>query len=290
MKITDNFMFYNEFDILEIKLNIMGDYVDRFNIVETDRTHSGLPKDFNLEKQWDRYTKWHHKINYIKVSGFESQPNAWDNERANRDLVALGWEDLTDEDVIIISDCDEITRPQALQYIRVTDYDYYALKMPIFYFKFNYMLTNDIDGFTVWPIAYRGVKSKGLKPSQMRRGWDETNNRDRSHFKKGAIVNHAGWHFSWYGEKEDIERKIRSYAHTEFNNDKVLGSLDVDDCIARGDDHLKRNMVKWKKINFDEYFPKYLRDNKEKYSKYILDGEQPISDFIPQTIMSIEDM
>ena len=290
MRIIENFMFYNEFEMLEVKLNIMGDYVDQFNIVEIDKTHSGQPKEFNLEKQWDRYAKWHHKINYIKVSDFQCQPDSWDNERGHRNLATLAWNDITDEDVIIISDCDEIIRPEALKYIRESNFDYYGLMMPLFYFKFNYMLTNDVDGFTVWPIAYRGIKSKGLIPSQLRRGWNDRQTRDRSHFKNGVIVNHAGWHFSWFGDDEHIAKKIKSFAHTEFNNDHILGDLNIDNCIERGDDHLKRGMVKWKKVKFDNYFPQYLLDNKEKYSTRILDSDEPVTNFIGTPLMTVEGM
>jgi len=290
MRIIENFMFYNEFDMLEIKLNIMGDHVDQFNIVEIDKTHSGQPKEFNLEKQWNRYAKWHSKINYIKHSNFECKPDSWDNERANRNLATLGWNDITDEDVIIISDCDEIIRPETLQYIRETNFDYYGLTMPIFYFKFNYMLTDDMDAFTVWPTAYRGIKSKGLIPSQLRRGWNEKGTRDRNHFKNGVIVNHAGWHFSWFGNNEHITKKIKSYAHTEFNNENILGDLNIDDCINRGDDHLKRGMTKWKKTKFDNYFPQYLLDNQSQYSNCILDSEVPVTNYFNAPIMSIENM
>jgi beta-1,4-mannosyl-glycoprotein beta-1,4-N-acetylglucosaminyltransferase len=68
VKIVDTFLFWNEFDILELRLRETYDYIDEFVIVECDYTFTGKYKGYGLEKHKDRYAKWWDKVTYIKVS------------------------------------------------------------------------------------------------------------------------------------------------------------------------------------------------------------------------------
>lgn len=67
MKIYDCFTFFNELDLLELRLAELYNYVDYFVIVEADKTHSGKPKEFILEKNFSRYARWRNKIIHLKV-------------------------------------------------------------------------------------------------------------------------------------------------------------------------------------------------------------------------------
>jgi len=260
MRIFDTFMFWNEFDLLELRLSEHYDQVDRFDIIECDRTYSGLYKGFNLENQLERYSKWMDKINYVKVSDSPTHTNPWDNETWQRNQMVRAWADIEKDDVILMSDLDEIIRPETLKYIRETDYDFYGLAMPMFYFRFNYM---DITDNYPWRgVAYRGYK--GI-PNDMRF--------NESKVTKGRSIelHHAGWHFSWLGNDEFVKNKLKSFSHSELNIPSIIDNIDVEKSIARGRDHFRPNEI-WGPVILDEYFPKTILNNQDKYKDYIVQG------------------
>jgi hypothetical protein len=268
VKIVDTFMFWNEYDLLEIRLSEHYEHVDRFDIIECDHTYSGRYKGFNLESRLDRYSQWMDKINYIKVSDCPVFPNSWDNEAWQRNQMTRAWDDVGGDDVILLTDLDEIVRPEALKFIRETDYNFYGLAMPMFYFKFNYM---DITDNYPWRgLAYRGYKGV---PNDMRFKADS--------MPKGKSIelHHAGWHFSWLGNDEFVKEKLKSFSHTELNIPSVVDNVNIEQSIARGRDHFRPNEV-WGAVKLDDYFPKTIRNNQEKYKDYIVqNGTKSVQDY-----------
>lgn len=279
MKVVDSFMFHNEFDILELRLSILYNHVDRFVIVEGNHTHSGLYKGFHLEEQLERYKQWADKIVYIKADGGNSS-DAWANEHWQRDQMTRGWSDLGDSDVILISDCDEIIRPEAVKFIRETNYSWYGLYMPAFYFKFNYLDTKQDWHYKTWGRAYRGFKGT---PHHMRyMGAGEIPG-------KYIKIHHAGWHFGWLGDNDFVKQKLKSFCHTEWNIPRIVDNVDIDRHISEGRDHARPENVTWVKVDIDNYFPKEITDNKEKYSKYILPNVgKTVRDYWPKQILETE--
>jgi len=262
MKVIDSIMFCNEFDILELRLNIMADYVDQIVIVECDRTFSGIYKGFNLETQWNRYKQWHNKINYIKVENSSPHDDAWANEDWQRDQMALGWQHIENDDVILFCDCDEIVRPEAIEFIRKTNYNWYGLYMPAFYFKFNYLDTKQDWHYKVWGRAYRGWQGM---PRHMRyMGAGEIPN------GTSIKLHHAGWHFGWIGNEDFIKNKIRSFSHQEINTPNIIDNINIDKHITEGRDHFRPENTTWVVVDLDDYFPKHILDNKSLYQQYIL--------------------
>lgn len=262
MKVIDTIMFCNEYDMLEMRLKIMAEHVDKIVIVECDKTFTGVYKGFNLEKQLDRFAPWMHKIDYIKVSD-SPVGNAWVAEEWQRDQFARGWNNVNDNDVILISDCDEIIRPAAIDFIRNTDYNWYGLYMPAFYFKLNYMDTKPDWHYKVWGRAYRGIK---VPPHRMRyMGANEVPG------TTSIKLHHAGWHFGWYGNEEFARNKIQSFSHTELNRPEILNNININKHIAEGRDHFRPENVTWTGVNLDSYFPDEILNNKEQYKDFILD-------------------
>lgn len=280
MKIVDSTMFYNEFDILELRLRIMYDQVDRFVIVESDYTHSGKYKGFKLEEHKERYSQWWDKICYIKGNMPQRLTNAWDREHWQRDLMSQGWDDVDGDDVILVSDLDEIVRPETLQFIRSTDYGYYGLYMPAFYFKFNYLDTKQDWHYKVWGRAYRGFKTL---PQHMRLiGVGETPGK---HIK----LHHAGWHFGWLGDNDFVKTKLQSFAHTEWDKPEIVNNVDIDRHIAEGRDHVRPENITWVPVNLDDYFPKEIVDNKDRYSSLILPNSgKSVKDYWTKDILEKE--
>lgn len=277
MKIVDSISFYNELDILEIRLATMYDHVDRFVIVESDKTFTGLYKGYNLEKNWDRYKQWADKIHYVKIVGL-TLPDPWKNEFWQNSQTHQGWYDLTDEDVVIVGDCDEIVRPEAIEFLKKTDYDFYGFMTPMSYFRFNYVDCFDNNG--IWPRAFRGYRD-------FENTW---NMRFMNEIPGGKNVNlqHAGWHLSWQGDEQAALTKLKSFSHSELNIPKITDNLNIDRMIAEKKDHIHQ-ADGWRVVKLDEYFPKAILENKEKYAKYILpDSDKTVRDFYPAEICSID--
>jgi hypothetical protein len=280
MRIIDSTIFYNEFDLLELRLSEYYDHVDRFVIVESDRSFTGIYKGYNLEKHFDRYSKWADKIVYIKVVHPNQGGNAWQYEEWQRDQMTLGWSDCGADDVILVSDVDEIVRPEALQFIRNTNYDFYGLYMPAFYFKFNYMDAKPDWHYKVWGRAYRGIRLQ--QPHKMR----YTNSIPGA---RNINLHHAGWHFGWLGDEEFAKTKIKSFSHQEINRADILDNIDIDRHIAEGRDHFRPENVTWHTVDMDEYFPKTILNNREKYEQFILpDSGKIVRDFWPNEILEWE--
>lgn len=254
MKIVDTFLFWNEFDILELRLAEHYDYVDEFVIVECDHTFTGKFKGHTLDQNRNRYAKWWDKVNYIKVSDPPNTGNPWDNEKWQRGQFSQGWKNLGKDDVIIVSDVDEIIRPSALEQIRNTNYDVYVLNMTLFYLRYNYVCLN-----YPWEKvrAFRGFRDHGETMRQMR----------TFPGKNVCTIEHAGWHFSWLGNDAEVTNKIKSFSHYEFNNSNFLGKLNVSKSIQNNQNHFDMPMSK---VKLDEYFPKALLENLDKYSSLIL--------------------
>jgi hypothetical protein len=277
MRVIDTVMFWREFDILELRMNIIGDKVDKFVLVECDRTYTGVYKGFNLEKQWDRYAKWHDKIEYIKVENSPAWNDPWENERWQRNQMKLGWQDVTPDDVVMVCDCDEIIRPEAIDYIKNSNYSLYKLMMPGFYYKFNYM--DMAEHYSPWGRAYRGFMCDG---NDMRYTDDVPK-------EQTITVHHAGWHFGWMGDEEFVKNKTQSFSHREFDTPQIINNINIDRQIAEGRDHFRPHKVTWSPVKFDSYYPEYLLNNKDKYSQYIIpDGNQSVRDVWPQELLELQ--
>jgi|APCry1669191860_1035381.scaffolds.fasta_scaffold00066_22 hypothetical protein len=277
MKIIDTTLFWNEFDILELRLAQHYDYVDKIVIVECDRTYSGLYKGFTLETQLNRYTKWWDKVQHIKVSNSPTYSNPWDNEHWQRDHMMIGWQDVGKDDVILLSDLDEIVRPEAFEYIRNTNYDLYGLFMPAFYFKFNYVDAKPDWHYKVWGRAFRG--GPYIAGHRMRYTNDIPG-------RSRIALHHAGWHFGWMGDENFAKYKVKSFSHNEYNQPHVIENFNIEKHISDGTDHIRPHNVTWHTVNLDEYFPKIILDNKEKYANLILpDSGKTVQDYWPGGII-----
>lgn len=280
-KIYDCFTFYNEFDILELRLQEHWDYVDKFVIAEANTTHQGNPKDFLLEQNWDRFKPYADKIVHIKVDDMPQHANAWVPENFQRNALARGLMDADESDVILVSDCDELVRDAAFEYIKESEHDLFATRIPLFYFKLNYMMYQPNQTL----IGAIGVRRKFLQTPQrirdmgvglMQRPWDYNDGRQCS-------IPHAGWHFSYFGNDDHVKNKIKSFAHQETNNEYILNQVNLEDIFKnkRGLD-ANNTTEKFEIVEVDEYFPNTVVNNLEKYSDFIIpNAEANVLDFLP---------
>lgn len=268
-QIYDCFTFYNELDLLELRLAELYDHVDHFVLVEANTTFTNKPKPFFFEENKLRYTKWLDKIIHIKVTDMPQSSDAWINDRFQRDQIFRGIENADADDLIIISDLDEIIRPQAIEFMRDSEQELFALRMPIFNFKLNYMKLTP-DRYNIWAMAGQRHLFDHIKPDAFRQLRFQF--MSSSGITNGCqIVEHGGWHFGYMGDREWLLDKAQNFAHTEVNTPEFLAQIDPESSIAKRTSWKQDSDDVYEIVTVDGYLPKSLV-NTVKYSEYILDN------------------
>ena len=262
MKIFDCFMFHNEFDVLELRLKEHWDYVDYFVIAEANVTHQGNTKEFLLEQNWDRVKDYQDKIIYIKVDDMPNDPDPWVLEHFQRNALSRGLETATDQDIIAISDCDELLKKSTWQAIKEdTEGTCWACKSFMFQFRLNYLLISEMASYRyiIHNMIQRGGKT--MSPQLIREMRDALPENAR-------IIEHAGWHFSYLGDTEFAIQKLTSYAHKEFSH--LAKHVHVERSVEL---KVGVNPPSWEKfeyIKLDNYFPETVLNDLDRWKKYII--------------------
>ena len=267
----DCFTFFNELDLLEIRLNVLNDVVDKFVIVEADRTFSNRLKPLIFAEHRERFRMFSGKIVHVVIDMFPALGSAWEIEQYQRNAVARGLEGCCDDDVILISDLDEIPSPQkVLEYANTPGVKLFEQKK--FYYFLNYLNVTD-------PVWCQGTKMLSYRDFKTGRGCMEeiydpnfmasvnagvTATRVRL-MKNAVHVKDGGWHFSYIGGYEAIADKIRSFSHQEFNTEAFTSIDRIKRRVDRGEDLFGRD-YRYAALKLDARFPQYIRDHKEKYS------------------------
>lgn len=242
-KIYDGFPFFNELDILEMRLSETYDVVTKFIIVEATKTHSNKPNDKRyFLNNLKRFEKYKDKIIYL-VDNFDGvvANDSWDLERHQRDFMVNGWKGLTDNDVVIVSDCDEIPRPDAIANYKIKD----GLSSFIQRLYYDYLNCYCQEWKAAKILPYSLAKT--MTPCQIR--YTEAPNK----------ISNGGWHFSFMGGAKQIKEKLVSYAHQEYNTPEFLDRIEV--ALDKGEDIFKREGVIKTLVPVDESFPKYILNN-----------------------------
>jgi beta-1,4-mannosyl-glycoprotein beta-1,4-N-acetylglucosaminyltransferase len=264
-------MYFDEDLVLEIRLNTLNEIVDRFVICEATRDHAGNKKDlkFNI----DKFTKFKDKIDYIIVDDMplevKSNRKNWHEnhmrDQFQRNALERGLKKCNPEDWIMISDIDEIPDPKRIRDFNIKN-KYACFLQKNFQSKIN--LLNMSEDF--WP-GTKICQKKNLKSPQWLRNikikkkpfWKLFSDR------QPQLIKDAGWHFSFLKKPESIIKKIRSYSHQEFNTPKFTNKNTIEEKISNGEDLFERN-IKYKAIEIDKSFPKYIINNKEKLKYWIV--------------------
>lgn len=268
MKIIDCFTFFNELELLEFRLKLLSPHVSHFVIAESNLTHAGNPKPYHFEEHKKRFAPWQSQITYIPLqqsagglvfnkneTSYNPQSASWKLENEQRNALSAAATFAADDDMVIISDLDEIPDPAVLKKIGNSTGPV-ALSMLFHYYFFNCQNT----GHERWwngSVVASGKQFKTTTPQQLR---DQRN--DLPRIKKG------GWHFSYLGGIEKIREKIRSFAHTEFNKEEYLNDDNILKAITRGEDIFKREGVSFRFVS-PWYYPDWLRKNMMEYSAFL---------------------
>lgn len=280
MKVYDCFTFFNELDLLEIRLQELYDTVDYFVIAEANMSHSGNPREYCLLANWERFKPWHDKIRYLQIDDFPVTNNSWVREKFQRIALQRGLTDMAPEDLIIISDLDEIPRADIIDLIKVdkNNYERYVLRVPLFRYKFNFlkwhqpvvnpqMIVTRAHAFTN-PEKERDYTHAWLPPAP-----------DVVH------LDHAGWHFSYLGNDSNAVHKLQNFAHTEQNTPEIVNSFSIDRMIQNKCGPNPTDVEKFEYVILDDYFPKCIVDNQEKYKDLIIpNASVSIFNFYPEDV------
>jgi beta-1,4-mannosyl-glycoprotein beta-1,4-N-acetylglucosaminyltransferase len=195
--IIDTFTFYNELDILELRLTVLDPYVDRFVLVESELTHAGGPKELLFERNKKRYVKWLHKITHIivRAEDMPTDTNPWSREKYQRDCILRGLIDVPGDATVMLSDVDEIPDLARISLKTLP----VVIHMWMFEYSFEYLHTGEPWFGTVITTA---ADMKIRTPTFFR---DNRWSFDR--------FTYAGWHLTSFGNAEHVLNKINTYAH-----------------------------------------------------------------------------
>lgn len=298
--VIDLFPFFNELDILKMRLEIMDPLVDRFVIEESRYTFSGDPKELCFEKNREMFSKWLPKIEYIVVD--ERKDDVTTHERdifqKNHLINALknsdGTFNVTDKDIIIVGDVDEIPNPEVIRRI-VENFDskmIYHLAQRMYYAFIN---LEEVSGNLL------SITGEFKDFGEMTDGPREDNPAKRPHRKwlgtkvfsvnnipedgiirireikpedpRSLRIEDGGWHFGYMGSHHEtdvakrISTKVVAAAHQEYNTEDIL--KEARDRLILGQDMFGRN-AHFVRVDIDETYPEYLRENLKEYDYLIL--------------------
>ena len=283
-RVFDVFTFFNELDLLELRLEMLDPYVDKFVLVECVETFSGKQKHLHFSDNKQRFEKYLHKIHHHitftppksfedlqqrilddKTNEFEKQvciqalttsnvPKGelhWLKEFYQKEYIRLAIENAGAEygDLCFVGDLDEIWNPE-LDYSNIENDAVYKLKQLVYVGYLNSKSNEPWAGTTL--TKYENIEGSCL-------------NHLRTPSKtKYTYMNKAGWHFSFMGGEDKMRSKIEAYGHQEFNNDEVKDKVKSN--LDSGKDVLGRSEFYY--VIDESQLPKYLLENKQKYKKF----------------------
>ena len=268
MAIYDCFQYFNEEHIADLRFNILNKFIDYFVIVESTVNHQGKQK--KLQFNIDNYKKFKDKIKYIIVDDTPEnikKPHKGGEslvEQHQRNSLMKVLNKAEDEDLIILSDVDEIPDLNKLNLFNKKNYAVFSQKM--FMYKIN-LLNLDENNWHGSKICLK----KNLKTPQWLRNlkfkkypfWRLDKPRNLQ------IIQNGGWHFAYLQSAENISKKIKSFAHGEFNKEHLSDEEKIKQRIQKGEDVFERGF-KLKRINIDDSFPDFIKQNQSMLKNWIV--------------------
>lgn len=282
-KIYDCFLFFNELDLLDLRLNLLNDIVDKFVIVESSVTFSGKPKKLYFQENKSLFKDFEDKIIHIIIdntpndfynlkyienpvdkkdillnkiikhvnesTGWSRHEKQWGRETFQRESIIMGLGDCSDDDLIMLSDLDEFPNPIEFK-LNIENFNTgvvdFRQKMSFYYVNF--------------------LKEENWSGSKLT-NWYTLKNNSLNLIRQNKLTNkvviNGGWHLSFMGGENRIKDKIDAYAHQEFNNDYIKNNIinninNKTDLFFRGGNFQEINLEK-------EHSEDFLNIIKKKY-------------------------
>ena len=251
--IIDCFPFFNELDLLEVRLNELKDVVDMFVITESTHTFSGIDKPLHFIDNKERF-KGFNIVYTVYKPDKKLTPAEYEvlQKQFNLD-VAFGMAE--PGDIIMHGDVDEIPNAAVVRHALKDNWQAARFSMTLFYYYMNCMSTTKAS----------------YKNTRLVRYTEPFKYISSQKFKTDLTYYNSGWHFSFLG---DVQDKLKSYNHApEYDKPPFNDPEHIKTCLEQGTDLFMRvgsSAPKFKFINDDlTYLPRYVQDNQERFKKYI---------------------
>ena len=273
LKIYDCFTFYNEFELLELRLRALWDVADYFVIVEANRKHNGEPKDFTFPKRAEEFKEFWSKIRFVKAD-LSAVPfkgvGDWAIENAQRNMILHGIEDAAPDDLIMISDLDEIPAPNVVRAVRGGQLADILEKSPLVMAQAFHYYFFDLICPTAWHGTIFTRRKNLTTPQELR------NARNRL-----PRVSEGGHHFSYMGGVDRVIDKTTSIVDGNgmvfASGGKLIDRKHIEKSLANGTDIYGR-----KGIPESQFYPydareirlPHLEEFLKKYPHFLRDPEK----------------
>ncbi|KAL8834403.1 MAG: hypothetical protein Q9170_003771 [Blastenia crenularia] len=274
-RIYDLFIINSELDWLEIRMGELQDEVDYFVILEADTTFTDTPKPLHVQENWARYKPYHTKMihHVLNQSGVEFD-GTWARESFSRNAMFDQVIPFLDDDqaaglgdVILVSDVDELPRPDTLKVLRNCAFPRrLTLRSHFYYYGFQWLHRGD-----QWPhpqATFFEGPDHTVKPQELR----GTNDPE-------ADLWNAAWHCSYcFGRLQDLVDKIQSFSHSELNRPEFTDRAKILQRVRHGIDMFDRGEERFDRIDTNKDVPQYLLENKDRFG-YTIDRDPPHGNF-----------
>ena len=278
MKVFDVFPFFNELDLLEIRLNILDPYVDFFVLSEGTKDFQGSNKILYYNENKDRFKKFNHKIIHNIVEDNHSNLHAYDRDIFQKNNIKdVLLKHVSENDAILFGDLDEVPNPDAVEQIE----DFFEPDV-IYHFAqencisyLNLVETTGLIQAMTPDFEYGNDRRRWLgtkivgKPTLDK--YTMTELRHWHGEDKNSRVFPGGWHWSYVGSEglsveERLIKKCECSSHPEINNEQIKSGVSK---VKENRDPIGRDYAQYKIVPIDESYPDYIINNKEKFS-YII--------------------
>ena len=295
MNIYDCFMYFDEDLLLDIRLNTLDKYVKKFIIAEATYTHNGTQKKLNFDI--NKFSKFKDKIEYIIVD--KSPPNiielvSGEKEKKREEKLILngmardyfqrenlkkGLINVDKEDLILISDLDEIPKLNSVNFKKIKN-NIIIFQQKMFYYKLNLLY----DKF-VW-AGSKGVKYKNfLSPQWLRNIKSKKYSKwrldiffSKKKYSNLYFIEDGGWHFTCIKTPANLEKKLLNFAHHYEFEQSGIKLEDIKKLILEKrvmyDHSIDQRGYKWSgketlKSVSTTLLPEYVSNNLEKFNQWI---------------------
>lgn len=277
--VYDCFQFFNELDILKMRMNIMNDVADKFVVSESTVTFSGDSKPLYYAENKDLFEPFNKKVVHIIVDDTPMDTTPFMRDSHQKCAVKRGLDGASKDDIVIFSDVDEIPNPEVVKKV-LDNFDpnkIYALAQRNFY---CYVDMEETTGNLLSITGeFPGVEGKDRKwlgtkicTVGMLDRFTTEQLRDKEQQPLMERVPNGGWHFSYMGGNSKtsatkrVQYKIQSAAHQEYNTREYLWNVHRN--IKKHKDILGRES-NFEIVPIDESFPEYLRTHQDEYKHLI---------------------
>lgn len=249
-RVFDAFIFNDELDLLDYRLQEVGDAVEAVVIVESEWTFQGAPKPLIFRDNADRFARWANKIVHVVV-GERCVGLAWDQEAYQRNMILRGLTAARDDDIVLISDVDEIPRLSTIERLKAQapqSKDVIALSFRYF----RHFLNARLPLMWMRPVALPYGILKTIGPNRARELMI------KAEMPVPTLIHDAGWHFSSLGGIEAELRKYRENSHLELA-ERQPSRQELERAYASG--RFSDGWGRLRCVPIDDSFPAFVRAN-----------------------------